>query len=887
MDIQDIYSILKTGPSGLTPEEANARLQSHGPNELRRAAKISPVSVFLGQFNNFLIYLLILAAAISAAIGEVIDALIIAAIMVLNAVLGFVQEYKSEQSIEALQKYIVQEAYAIRDGHKIRLHASQLVPGDIIEVEAGENIPADARIIEASRLKVDESPLTGESEPASKHGGVLPQDQALADMDNMLFNGTEAIDGRARAIVIATGMDTEIGRIASLVASGVERETPMQVSVNRLGKTFGIAAVICCIIVFGTGLVEGNPLYDMFLVAVSLAVAAIPEGLPATITVALAVGVQRMAKRKAVVRRLSAVETLGSTNIICSDKTGTLTQNAIVLRSVVTADRSFGISGDGYSPDGKFNTGDIEVDPASDKSLKLLLIAGTLCNNAAYERLGDRWDVLGDSTEVALLVAAAKAGLNKTLLEDKCPRLLEMPFNTNTKRMSTVNVCDGTNFVFTKGAPELLIDKCDFILYQGEIEPFDEELKGYFKSHNERMASQGMRVLGFAYRKLEGDPKKVSVEELEDDLAFIGLGAMIDPPRPEVKEAVKRCRDAGIDAVMITGDHPLTAVSIAKDLGIFRDGDLVITGAKLSEMSDAGLEGMIDRITVYARTSPEQKLRIVEAMQKRGRTVAMTGDGVNDAPALKRADIGVAMGKKGTDVARQAADLVLTDDNFSTIVAAVEEGRAIFENAGKVVKFYFATNMAEVLVIFLGILLGLPLPLLAIQILWMNLITDSLPGLVLSIDTPGRSLMEHPPRKRSQGLIGRIAMLDIILIGLTIAAGTLAIFYISLPNGVDYARTMAFTALVAFQMWTVLSCRSETESVFSFNTFNNPLIWLAIAISLILQCMILYVPYFGALFRTVALHYGDWLLILIATSVVMFVVEARKLLFKMLKVKGV
>ena len=884
--IQEIYSALQSDSSGLTSDEAKARLQKHGPNELSRTKKKPLFVLFLGQLNNFLIYLLIAAVVISVFIGETVDAIVIAAIILLNAILGFVQEYKSEQSIAALQQYIVNETNAVRDGHKVRLPANALVPGDMIEAEAGDSIPADARLIESFNLKMDESMLTGEPEPSSKHAGILQPDISLGDMDNMIFKGTGVLAGKAKAIVVGTGMDTEIGRIARLVESGEKRETPLQASTDRLGKYFGIAALACCFVVFAGGLLEGRQLYEMFLVAVSLAVAAIPEGLPATITIILALGVQRMAKRKAVVRKLPAVETLGSTSVICSDKTGTLTQNVIVVKNIVTADFELKVTGEGYSSEGKFIVQDKEIDPSADPCLQLLLLAGTLCNNATYERLEDRWNILGDSTEVALLATAAKAGLNKTLLEDECPRKFEEPFSTDTRRMITVNRCKGSNFIFAKGAPEVLLGLCEYAHKNGAPEPLEDETKDYYREQNERMAGEGMRVLAFAYREIQGEIEAERIGDIETELVFLGLAGMMDPPRPEAKESVRRCAEAGIDVVMITGDQPLTAVAIAREIGIFKEGDLVMTGAKLSEMSDAGLDGMVDHIKVYARTSPEQKLRIIEALQKHGKTVAMTGDGVNDAPALKSADIGIAMGKTGTDVSRQAADLVLTDDNFATIVAAVEEGRAIYENIRKVVKFLFASNLGEVLVLFLGIILQLPLPLLAIQILWMNLITDSLPALALSMDPAEKGLMHRPPRERAQGLITRTAALDMALVGITVSLGTLAVFYLYMPHGINFARTMALTVLVVFQMCVALECKSETNSLFSAGIFKNPYLLLAIAVSLLLQCMILYVPYFEMLFKTTGPAPYDWLVILAMISTIFIVLEARKLLFRLLKINA-
>jgi Ca2+-transporting ATPase len=880
LKLYDVYARLKTNASGLSPEEVAERLKKYGPNVLKTRKKTSPIILFLSQFNNFLIYLLIAATVISFAIGEALDATVIAAIIVLNAILGFIQEYKAGQSIEALRKLIVPEATVLRGGMRYRVPASTLVPGDAIEVEAGENVPADCRIVYAASMKVDESMLTGESEPTSKKSGTLHWDTALGDMDNMLFMGTSVLDGRGLAIVVGTGMDTEVGRIAGLVESGEKQDTPMQVSINRLGQFFGIAAVVACVVIFAVGLLEGHSLYAMFLVAVSLAVAAIPEGLPATITIALALGVQRMAGKKAVIRKLPAVETLGSASVICSDKTGTLTQNIIVVKRIVTATHEFDVMGEGYSHEGVFLSGGKEVRPGLDPALRLLLVAGTLCNNATFERLEGRWNIVGDSTEVALLVASAKAGINKILMEDECPRIFEIPFNADTRRMSTVNGCGGKKYAFVKGAPEVILGSSSFVLAGGKAVPLDRPRRERFVKHNDAMADNGMRVLGLAYKEIEGDPASMSVREMENGLTYLGLAGMMDPPRPEVKGSVARCKGAGIDVVMITGDQKPTAVAIARQLGMYGNGDVVVTGAELNDMAEEALDRNIGRIKIYARTSPEQKFRIVEALQRKGRVVAMTGDGVNDAPALKRSDIGIAMGITGTDVSRQAADMVLMDDNFATIVSAIEEGRRIYQNVKNVVKYLFSSNVGEVLAVFLGIMLNLPLPLLAIQILWVNLITDSLPALALGVDPVAPGIMKRKPRPRSEGIFTRLTLLDMALIGMATGAGTLCLFYMYLPAGVDVARTMAFTGLVVFQMWNCLNCRSEGRSLFGKSLLGNKYLIAAIAISLVLQCIIVYVPILEDVFRTVPISTYDWLMIALVTSSTVILVEARKLVFR-------
>lgn len=875
LDTETVVRSLGSSLEGLTEKEAAARLIAYGPNELSKEKKASVFALFFRQFRNVLIYLLIAATAISLFLGEVLDAEIIGAIILLNALLGAYQEIQAERSLELLSRYLVQEAYVVRGGKKEKVPASSLVPGDVIEVEAGDYVPADSRILTVAGLAVDESALTGESEPALKSPGLVADEAPVGDRDCMIFAGTIATAGRCKAVVVSTGMRTEIGRIASLVEAGVKRETPVQISIDRLGRLFGLAAVAVCLIIFVAGALEGQRLFDMFLVAVSLAVAAIPEGLPATVTIIFALGVRRMAARKAIVRKLAAVETLGSTSVICSDKTGTLTLNLITVRQIVTASADFEVTGEGYAGTGEFRSA--EADATGNVELKTLLTAGVLCNNATYERSGQELRTLGDSTEVALLAAGAKVGLMKASADGECPRELEIPFSSDSMFMLTVNKCPAGIFAYAKGAPERLLDRCTHLLTSRGVVALTTEERKRFADTNLAMASRGMRVLGFGYKPVE-DLESETVARVESELIFVGLAGMIDPPRPEAKRAIAQCMRSGIQVVMITGDQLLTAVSIARELGIVSEGDEAVAGSELVTMTDAELDRKAQRIKVYARTSPEQKLRIIKALQKHDLVVAMTGDGVNDAPALKSADIGVSMGLGGTEVARQASDLVLADDNFATIVTAVEEGRTIYNNVRKTVMFLFSSNLGEVLTIFTGLVLSLPLPLLAIQILWVNLITDSLPAMALGMDPPDRRVMKAPPRPRSEGIITRSMAVDLLILGGAIGFSTVGIFYLYLGKGVAYARTMAFSLLIVLEMWNVLNCKSAGNSILGRRTFDNPYLLAAILVSLVLLLVVLYVPPLQAIFGTVAIGGGDLVVLLIVTLLVAAAVEILKVL---------
>jgi len=866
-----VMDVLGSSPEGLTDDEAAIRLSKYGPNEIRMQKRASTAIIFLKQFKNVLICLLIIALLISMAIGEYLDACIIGAVILLNALLGTYQELQAERSIESLRKYLVREALVIRSGEKRKVASSSLVPGDIMEVEAGDYVPADARVITSSNFTVDESTLTGESEPVFKNASPAAIDAQIGDQGSMIFGGTIASAGRCRAIVVRTGMDSEIGRIAALAVSEIKRETPVQISLNKLGSLFGAAAICVCLMIFIGGIMEGRAPFDMFLVSVSLAVAAIPEGLPATVTIIFSLGVQRMAGHNAIIRKLAAVETLGSTSVICSDKTGTLTQNKIVVKELLTASKSVTIS------DGE------KLDLSGNTELQTLLLAGVLCNNATYEKTGNIIKALGDSTEVALLAAGEKANIKKNEIEARCPRHHEFPFDSSTMFMMTINRCADGEYSFAKGAPERVLDRCTHYLTDDRIKPLTNDVRQFFIKANVTMAATGMRVLGMGYKRVDEIPFE-TMAGLGNDLIFIGLIGMIDPPRQEAKRAIDLCKRSGIDVIMITGDQLMTAVSIARALSIYADGDRAITGTDLAGMSDEALDQQVTQIKVYARTTPEQKLRIVKALQRQNLVVAMTGDGVNDAPALKTSDIGVSMGLAGTEVARQASDMVLADDNFATIVSAVEEGRTIYENVRKAVKFLFSSNLGEVMTIFMGILLALPLPLLAIQILWINLVTDSLPAIALGMDPPDRAVMNRPPRPRSEGIITRIMALDMAIIGLVVSIGTLGLFYVYLGHGIAYARTIAFLALIMFQMWNVLNCKSSGGSVISRGTLNNVWLLAAIAVSILLQLILIYLPPFHVIFDTTSIDIDDLIIVFAVSFTVVVVIEARKAIIAMSKI---
>ncbi|MBI4436279.1 MAG: calcium-translocating P-type ATPase, SERCA-type [Candidatus Omnitrophica bacterium] len=877
--IEEIVQVLSTGLSrGLSASEASQRLLRDGPNELKEKKGPTAFGIFLDQFKDFIIWVLIGAAAVSGFLKEWIDALAIIAIVILNAILGFIQEYRAEKALAALKKLSAPRAKIIRDGAVRFVPSREVVVGDLLELEAGDHVPADARITVSYVLKAQEAALTGESLPVEKRPDPAPENASLGDRFSMVYQGTILTSGKGRAVAVATGMQTELGKIAELVQTVEEETTPLKERLEKFGKIlvyicFGIVAVV-----FFLGLWrKGDPL-ELFLTAVSLAVAAIPEGLPAVVTISLALGVQRMVKRNALIRKLPSVETLGSATVICSDKTGTLTKNEMTVRAMVVGQKLLTVSGRGYAPEGKYHHGETEVSPKEFSDVELLLRIGILCNSAHLQKKGNDWEVIGDPTEGALLTVAAKAGLWKKELEEAFPLVAEIPFDSERKKMSVIRKEEEGLVVFVKGAPDIVLKECTHWMIDGEARPLKEEDREAILNKNAELATQALRVLMIAYRRISELPRRIEPQMIEKDLVYVGLLAMMDPPREEVKRAVSDCVEAGIRSVMITGDHPNTASAIAKELGILRGGEEVLTGAQLDTLSQEALESKVKNISVYARVSAEHKLRIVKAWKKQGAIVAMTGDGVNDAPAVKEAHIGVAMGITGTDVTKEASDMVVTDDNFASIVAAVEEGRAIFENIKKFVFYLLSCNAGEVLTMFVAALLGWPLPLFPIHILWVNIATDGLPALALGVDPVEPGLMK---RRSTTELITPTFLRRMVGIGSLIALSTLLGFAFVLwieKEDLGRARTFAFGVLVLSQLFHSLNCRSERLSIFTLGLFSNMKLIGAILISFILQNIIVYFPWAWPVFKTEPLSMLDWGIMVAVSSLPLWGMEIVKAL---------
>ncbi len=956
----EIFEILSTSDKGLSSDEVSRRIEHYGFNEIKEKKRKTIWEMFFNQFKDFLIILLIAAMIISFIIflyeifiqhqdllhaTEWIDIIVIAAIIIANAVIGTKQEYSSEKSLEALKKLAAPHAKVIRNGEQVEIWSRELVPGDILLLNTGDKISADIRLIETINLKIEEASLTGESVSTKKNTDIIPDALVpITQRKNMAYSSTIVTYGRGKGIVVATGMNTEIGKIAEMIQTAEEKQTPLQKKLDKLGKSLGMIIILICFVVFLAGFIRlliihadslvaymfsGNLLegvLEMFTAAVGLAVAAVPEGLPAIVTISLSLGVKRMVEKNAIIRKLPAVETLGCAMVICSDKTGTLTQNEMTVRKIFVDNHLLDVTGGGYDPTGHIFYQNEEVLLEQNPDLKLLLMIAALCNDASLVRdpeNKDTWKIIGDPTEGALLTAAGKKNLWKEDLELQFPRIGEVPFDSDRKRMTTIHPVDGKILAYVKGAPERILKECSQILIDGNVISIKDEHVQRILGMNSELANSALRVLAYAYREV---PKQENYDvEIEHDLIFVGLSGMIDPPREEVKEALIKVERAGMKAKMITGDNKETAVAIAKELGLDHGIIHSMTGTELNQISDEELVKKVDRVSVFARTSPEHKVRICNALKSLGNVVAMTGDGVNDAPALKNADIGIAMGITGTDVTKEASDMILTDDNFATIVNAVEEGRGIYDNIRKFIFYLLSSNTGEIFTMFFGIILGFSyfspaegivyvLPLTAISILWINLVTDGLPATAMSLDPPDPDLMERMPRDPNESVVPRKMFVNMIVVGITMCIGTLSIFVYGLSFGqviyynfgslppvmqllfsqnfflmnqgwlftpkkifpfAYWAMTLAFTTLVMFQLYNVFACRSQRLSVFKIKTQNRSL-WIAVISSFVLQLVVVYLPPMNFAFGTIPLSILDWILILAISATVIVTSEVFK-----------
>ena len=900
---------------GLSQAEVARRQEQFGFNQLQERPRRTFWQMLLDQFNQFLVLILIAAAIISALIGwsefnrtgnttEFVDAAAIMAIVILNAILGVVQEGRAEEALAALKRMAAPNARVLRDGHILTVPSRELVPGDIVILETGNYVPADVRLVESVNLRIEEASLTGESVPVGKDARTsLPEDAPLGDRRNMAFMSTLITYGRGRGLVIATGMETEIGKIAEMIQAYEEEPTPLQVKLDQLGRTLGMATLVICGLVgvigivrdtqlgilvsqgFGAyfGLEETVPkLVEMFMVAVSLAIAAVPEGLPAVVTISLALGMQEMVRRHALIRKLPAVETLGSATAICSDKTGTLTQNEMTAVQMYVDRSLLSITGEGYKPEGEFLDDGQPVGLVGYPGMRLLLRAGLLCNDARLERIeedgANYWRIAGDPTEGAFVVAAAKAGYWQDELGKEYPRVAEIPFDSERKRMTTFHPDPryGDYVAYMKGAPDVVLGLCHQVLEDGTMRPLTDERRSNILDQNEALAANALRVLGVAFRPLKEVPDNPQPDQAEQGFTFIGLLGMIDPARPEVKLAIQKARKAGIETVMITGDYLNTAVAIGKEIDLVKEDDRSLTGAELDRIPDDEFESMVESVAVYARVSPQHKVKIVDGLKTRGHVVAMTGDGVNDAPALKRASIGVAMGITGTDVSKETADMVLTDDNYASIVSAIEQGRVIYSNIRKFVYYLLSCNMAEITILFIAMIAGWPLPLVAIQLLVLNLITDGAPALALGMEKGDPDIMDQRPRPVNEPIINREMIVGIAVQTVAITAAVLIAFRIGLQAGETHGRTMAFATLSISELLRAYTSRSERYSVWAIGVFTNRWMQWAVLLSLVILLAIIYVPFLDPIFETTFLTIEDWLVMLPLILVPSIAAEVNK-----------
>lgn len=879
-----VHHLASDVDQGLTDAEAASRLSQYGPNKLQKGKRFSALAIFMNQFKSLVIWVLIGAAGISAALGEIVDGLAIIAIVILNAIIGFAQEYRAEKAAAALARLAAPHCRVVRNGHSMVVAATEIVPGDVLLLEGGDLVAADARLVQASVLRTNEAPLTGESQVVDKLTDSLPTETPLAEQKNMVFLGTSVTGGSGRAVVVNTGMETQLGHIAKLLESAESGETPLQQRLDRVARflLWICLGVVALIFILGL-LLRGIPPFELFLSAVSLAVAAIPEGLPAVVTVALALGVQRMVLRNALVRHMAAVETLGCAEVICTDKTGTLTMGEMTARKLVTAESLYRITGGGYATEGTFLVGNVESSPSENPELLALLRASAACNDAELTPKEGRLIVVGDPTEGALLVAAAKADITRKSIETEMPRLAIIPFDSDRKRMTVIRKQEDQSWAFIKGAPEVILSRCMLIRTNQGIRELTDSDRNRLLQANTSLANDALRVLAVAERPLDSfsfeQGEVVDDTQIEKDLIFLGLVGLQDPPRAEAKEAVVKCKRAGIKTVMITGDHPDTARAIGKELGILGKDDEVLVGVELDRLDDTALKERVAQVSVYARVTAEHKLRIVRAWKVRGTVVAMTGDGVNDAPAIKEASIGIAMGITGTEVTKEAADIIITDDNFASIVAAVEEGRGIYDNITKTMAYLLSGNTGELIVMLVAILLGWPLPLLALHILWINLVTDGFPALALASDPIDRDVMNRPPRRPQQELFNRDFIKLTLFTGLLDAGVTLGVFAYELyyaNNSLEQARDAAFTTLVITELLRAFAARSERYTIWQLGLFSNMRLFLVVAVSFALMLAIHHVPMFQTLFQIEPLTFDQCIGWIAVGFIPLIVLQLRK-----------
>jgi Ca2+-transporting ATPase len=885
MNEEEVLRSLQSDSKGLTIEEVELRLQKFGYNELEKPKKVSPFQIFLSQFKNIFVIMLLGAIIISAIVGwyevqisteprlaieSFVDAIAIGAIVILNAVVGFVQEYRSEKAMEAMEKLTAPKARVLRDGKDIMIPAKEVVPGDILFVEAGDRIAADGRLLETVDLSIDEAILTGESASVVKNTSVLTAETSIADRKNMVFMGTHLTYGRGKVVVTSTGMNTQFGRIAKMMQVVEKEEIPLKLKLDRFAKKLGIIVVIASVTIIILELIRiGTIEIETFMTSVALAVSAVPEGLPAIVTVTLALGARELSKQNAVIRRLASVETLGSTTVICSDKTGTLTKGEMTVRKAYVNNQTIEVTGTGFDAKGGFYRKESTIEPTEDEHLTLLLNMGLLCNNANY----DGTNIIGDPTEGALIVVAAKAGLLQNEVQKRYPRLGEITFSSERKRMTTIHKTpDGQRVAYVKGSPETVLQLCERVYQNGKEKKLDQKIIDEILVRNEEMANQALRVLGLAYNVISDQLTDYNAEKVENNLVFVGIVGMIDPPREEAREAIELCGKAGIRTIMITGDHKLTATAIGKEIGLTKNG-LAFTGKELDGFSDEEFEKVVEDIAVYARVSPEHKLRIVKALKKKGNIVAMTGDGVNDAPALKQADIGVAMGITGTDVTKEASDMILADDNFATIVNAVRGGRIIYNNIRKFIRFLLALNLTELILVGSFAIIGLPIPLLPAMILWLNLVTDGPPAVALSMDPPTDDVMQQSPRSPKEGIIHGMTVFIIASSMIQLVAEIGAYWWgFSVQGSIDKARTMVFLVACFYELIVVWNCRSEKRNAFKVGFLTNKPLIISVVISVFSTIAVIYVPMLQFMFQTVTLELFDWILVLFFASWGFFVI---------------